>query len=490
VGALTDPAARRQAVVILTLAGLVKLAIAMTFPLGVDEAYAIAAARVFSWSFYDHPPLSFWAPVWSAQVFGESALAYRLPSLVCGLVTGAVLWKIARDLGGLRAGLWTVILWSLAPHMVFGSGLFVLPDAVLNMGGALAALALVRLVRDPSAGLGTWALGGVGLAIALGSKYQAGLIPFGVLSFMAVTGRWGWFARPGFWLATVLALTGLAPVILWNLSTDWASFAFHGSRTARSLQPVNFAVMLAGQMVYLLPATFVLALLAAVRALRGADGEKVLAHLALWPIVVFNLIFLVSDASFPHWSLPGFVFALPLAGLWLSRAPARGWRWALGISAVPLWALALAIVVHAPGGLLTRGSDPLPGWDNTIDVFDWSGLAPALQAAGALDGVEVVAAESWIEAGQMGTGLAQGLGQALPMAVLGDTPHHFAFHPAPDSGARALYLAPGRLGETDAEAVLARVRTIAPDAQALGTLVLPRGTTPYAAVVVVGFDWP
>ena len=474
-----DPWTRRAAL-LLALGMVLKIAIAATFPLGVDEAYMIGAARQISWSYYDHPPVGFWLPVASASVFGESLLAYRLPFLLCGLATGGLLYLIGAHLGGAKAGVFTLLVFLAAPHMALGSGAFVLPDAPLNLGGALAAYALVRMTAHDRPPLALWALGGAGLMLALASKYQGGLIPLAVLSFILATGRWRWLAQPGFWLAVAMGLVGALPVLVWNLGTDWASFAFHGSRTARSLQPANFAAMLAGQLVYLLPVTFGLALVAVWRARRGPPPEQVLAHLALWPILVFNGIFLVSDASFPHWTMPGFLFALPLVGALLARGVGRGLRWAfLGLGGA-IWALVAVLVVHIPTGLLGP-RDGFADWDRTEEVFDWSGLAPALRAAGVYDGGQVIVAASWIEAGQMSTGIAMGEGQAPRLHVLG-LPHHFRFH-ARASGA-ALYLVPDRLDR------LAEVPTAPEGATYLGTVALPRGGRPYAGVAVFGMSLP
>ncbi len=477
-----------KTIALFALAMSFKLLISITFPLGVDEAYAVAAARGFSLSFYDHPPLGFWAPVASAAVFGENLFAYRLPFLLCGAGTGWLLYLTARHLGGEKAGFFTLLLFAIAPHMALGSGAFVLPDGPLNLGGAMAAYALVRMADQPRPPVSLWIFGGVGLAIALGSKYQAGLVPFGVISFMLLSqDRWRWMTQPGFWLATVIALIGVAPVILWNVAHDWISFAFHGGRTARSLQLGNFAVMLAGQLAYLLPATFVVALIVAVRALKGAMGARVLAHLALWPIVVFNGIYLFSDASFPHWTMPGFVFALPLVGVWAAEGIPRAFRWVTIGTAAFLWAIVLALVVHVPTGILAPGEE-LADWDHTEDVFDWSGLAPALAAVAGYDGSQTIVVDSWIEAGQIGTGLA--MGGSVPKLYVRHTPHHFAITGAADAVGPALYLVPGRKDALNAESAVQTAQGLDANAQDLGMVVLNRAGQPYAGVSVVALTLP
>ena len=479
----------RRAGLLMALGMAFKIVVAGSFPLGVDEAYAIGAAREFSWSFYDHPPVGFWLPVASASLFGESALAYRLPFLLCGFGTGALLYLIGAHLGGAKAGFWTLALFLAAPHMLLGSGAFVVPDGPLNLGGALVAYALVRMADLDRPPLALWALAGLGLMLALGSKYQAGLIPFGVLSFMLATrGRWRWVLQPGFWLVVAMGLVGVAPVVIWNLANDWASFSFHGSRTARELQPGNFGAMLAGQLIYLLPATLILALIALRRGVTGARDMRVLTHLALWPIVIFNAIYLFSDASFPHWTMPGFVFALPLAGVLVSEGLGRVWRWAsLGFGAA-IWALLLALVIHIPTGLLGP-REGFADWDRTEEVFDWSGLSPALRATGAYDGSQIILVDSWIEAGQMSTGLAMGQGIAPTVRVIG-LPHHFGLMAQAKAQGAAIYLMPERADRLTPNSALERMREIDAEARDLGRIVLNRGGRTYAGVVVVGLTLP
>ncbi len=471
---------------LLLLAGMVfKLVVAWSFPLGVDEAYAVAVAREFSWSFYDHPPVGFWLPVASASVFGESALAYRLPFVLCGLGTGALLYLIGAHLGGAKAGFYTLLVFLIAPHMLFGSGAFVVPDGPLNLGGALVTCAMVHMADDDTPPMRFWVLGGFGLLLAMGSKYQAGLIPFGVLSFMFLTtGRWRWITQPGFWVAVGMGLVGVAPVIFWNIANDWVSFGFHGSRTERSLQLGNFAAMLAGQLIYLLPATFVLALIGLRRAFSANPSQRVLAHLALWPIILFNLIYLFSDASFPHWTMPGFVFALPLVGLALAEGISRVWRWAyIGFGGM-IWGLVLVLLVHIPSGVLAP-DEGIASWDRTEEVFDWSALASSLEVSVGFDGTQVILADSWIEAGQLSSGLAMGQGHAPVIRVLG-LPHHFGFMSGSRAQGEALYLVPDRADRLDADAALSRAQQIDPNARPLGHVILPRGARPYAGVVVIG----
>lgn len=479
---------RARAAGILGLVTLAKLVLAVVLPLGVDEAYQVAVARPLSLSYFDHPPLSFWAMAGSAALLGESVLAYRLPFVAMGAGTAWLLYLIGARLGGARAGLWAMVLYLAAPHMFFGSGLFVLPDGPLDLAGAVAGWLLVRMAGQARPPVWAWAALGAALAAGFMSKYQSALIPFSVFVFMGVwPGRWRWLIQPGFWVGVVIALLGTYPVLGWNIAHDWASFAFHGDRTERSLQLANFAVMGVGQALYLLPVTFGIALLAIWRGLRARLPEdRMLGWLAALPIAVFNGIFVFSDASFPHWTMPGFLFALPLAGAMMARAAPRLRWWLAGTGAV-IWGLVAFVALHATMGLLGP-KDRIADWDDTTAFFEWSDMGPILAERGDLAGVDLIAVPNWIEGGQIGAALP-----GWPMRVLDPgIPHHFALMPGAALGGSTLYLQPERLDSVAdrGAAALARLRGLDPMARALPPVVLTRGGQPYAGVIVIRMDLP
>ncbi len=485
---------RLRFLALLGLAVALRLVIAACSPLGVDEAYAVAIAREFSWSFFDHPPLGFWAPVVAARLSGlEWPLILRLPDLLFGALAAWFVYLIGEALAGRRAGLFALALFGFAPAFAL-AGVLILPDGPLAPAAALAVLWLVRIVKAGSAAtVGQWLWVGGGLALGLASKYQAGLIPLSVLAFaLATPGGRRWFATPGPYAASALGLVGLAPVLWWNAQNGWASFAFHVARTGDGLQAANFARMALGQALYLTPPVLVLGLVGIRAAIRSRDAAQgLVAAVALGPVVAFNLVYLFSAESFPHWTMLGWQFAMPLAGVWLARVDAARRRRALGWVAVwagLTWALLLVTVLHLNTGLLTRLGVLPPAWDRTTDAFDYRGLAPALAARGDLEGVALIASPYWIDAGAMSLAFAG----RLPIRVLWGNPHHFGFMRANRRGGTALLLAPDTIARARAALpeLLARAREIDPQARALAPVILPRGGRDYAAVNVIRLHLP
>lgn len=413
---------------LLALSLALRLALAVWMPLGTDEAYAITVGRSFSPSFFDHPPAGFWLPGLSALLTGaEGPLVWRLGFVLAGSVTGWALWRIGAEVGGPRAGLATLVLWLVAPHMVLGSGLMAVPDAPLNMGLALATLVMVRALRQPGprAPFGVFALWGLCAALALASKYQAALYLAAMLVFLLATPRLrGWAAQPAPWLGAAIALLGFVPVLVWNLQTDFASFRFHAGRTGGGLAVENLATMLAGQALYLLPPVMLLAALAVWRGWRGALAARMLAVLAGVQIVAFHGVYAFGTDTLPHWTMSGWMLALPLAGDWLARSAARGrWRWGIAAFAGPVWGLIAVLIWHATTGALTAGLSPAPEWDRQTELVSLDALPAALAQGDWLEGAQGVLADDWLPAGQIGAGLRL----ALPVQVAGEDRRHFAF---------------------------------------------------------------
>ncbi|MCB1368461.1 MAG: glycosyltransferase family 39 protein [Rhodobacteraceae bacterium] len=479
--------------IILALSFALKLVLVTITPIGIDEAYGIAVGRSLSLSFFDHPPLSFWAPGIAARLSGiEHPLVYRAPFLIAGLVTTWAMYAIGVRLGGVRVGLWTAGLYAIAPFFVISTGVLIVPDGPLALFSALTVLSLVRIAgHGDRAPMAWWLLAGLTLALALMSKYQAAWIPVAVLVFMLINPRGRrWFGQAAPWLGVLVGLLGLLPVLVWNLQHGWISFTFHGSRAGGGMSADNILRMLVFQAIFLLP-TGLLAVLIGIRlAFRRPVRPEVLllAIIALGPVLIFNVIYLTSRGSFAHWAMPGWQFALPLAGLWLAglgEATARRFRnWAGGF-AIAIWLPVLLLVIHAQTGFLTRPfTDAAPDWDRTEEVFNLGGLRPGLEARGLWQEADLLMAADWVNGGLVDTAT----GAVLPMRIADlRSAHHFVFMEGAAATGTALLLEPSRLKLADQTAarLLGMAQAYDANAEILPPVILNRGGVPYVAVAVV-----
>ena len=153
------------------------------------------------------------------------------------------------------------------------------------------------------------------------------------------------------------------------------------------------------------------------------------------------------------------------------------------------YVLALLAVFQIRTGALTRlVHEAPPAWDNTINVFDYRDLRPALEARGDLEGIDMIATPGWIEAGLISAAFRG----ELPLRVLWTNPHHFGFMQGQAAGGDALLLVPAMLQAAPGQLpdLLARARRIDPNATALEPVILNRGPEPYAAVNVIRLRLP
>ncbi|MBN9552390.1 MAG: glycosyltransferase family 39 protein, partial [Alphaproteobacteria bacterium] len=429
----TSPASRAMLLIAAFLA--LRLGLATVIPLSIDEAYAVVVSRSHSLSYFDHPPLGFALARLMADVTGcECRFAVRLPYVLLGSLSALLLFDLTRLAYGASAAFWAVACYSVAPFFLISAGHFVVPDGPLDFFLLASAwlAAPMLLGGETRHGLPRWIAAGLALGLALMSKYQAGLFAISAFTLLAVTksGR-AQLRTPGPWLAAVIAAIGLIPVLLWNMRHSWISLAFQSGRGMATeghlLHPANLGLTLLGQVAYLWPTVWLVAMACLWRAARpgAAPADRLFLMLAAPQVVFFDVIALLSAHSLPHWSMSGFLFAFPLAGQWCRDFSRRHSGWlntSLAVPAITVPLLAIGFAVQARTGAFTRPFfDRAPKFDINWQIVDWSALAD--KAEGNLGGNAFVVASNWMQAARIGAAIGPG----FPIQVLPGDPRHFQF---------------------------------------------------------------
>ncbi|MFZ2099016.1 MAG: glycosyltransferase family 39 protein [Oricola sp.] len=445
--------AKRQALRLIAGFLVLRLVVSWVFPATVDESYAIAVSRGWSLSYFDHPPVGFTLAHLMAWLSGtESTFVVRLPFIFAGAVSAWLVWDITRLAYGEKAAFWALAWFSVAPFFFISAGHFIVPDGPLNLG-LLATLRLVLpdlLAPGRRLHAGRWFAAGVFFALALASKYQAVLFGVSALAFLlASPPHRRLFASPVLWATLAIALLGLVPTLVWNAQNGWISFAFQSGRAGAGtpgLQLRNLASTALGQMLYLLPGTWIVIMVTAtcgiLRPVTVAD--RLFAWFAILPPALFLAIALVSRNSLPHWAMSGFLFGFPLAGRWTARALPRYSRairlsWRASALGIPL--LALLVGLQTGAGLFTRPFyDAAPRWDFDWQMTDWTALREAWPQLGAPGAVVV---RNWVTGAKAG----HALGPDVAVFPIQD-PRHFQYL-ATGSPAKAIAVHAARPHETE-----------------------------------------
>jgi 4-amino-4-deoxy-L-arabinose transferase-like glycosyltransferase len=430
------PALVLPSLLVLLGAGLLmQLLLGASVHLSPDEAhYALYGSRP-DWSYFDHPPLVGWVQIPFAALGGADFLMRLVPSF-CWLLAAVMLWRwVPRWLAASATGesapggaagsdAWlggcAVVLLLSAPLLNL-LGLALVPDTLL-LPLCLGVMALTWRLRAPDQApqLRLWALLGLLLGLCGLSKYTAVFIGIGALAALGSSHRWRLFALPGFWLALVLALASITPVIYWNVVHDWISFTYQTQHAAgtrewklgRVLATVLIQVICYGP---LLAVTLGVGVARLWRAGRGDESNRpavpgfgLLGFVACFaaPAATTALLLSGRGSSLPHWTAYMWVVCIPVAVVGarhLSTVAPRLLRALLALQVVCVLLLVTAMLSGGPFAETGSQAKAKPGESfrakgqvNPItDLYGWEVAARQAQVLAKAQGIEKLAVRNW-----------------------------------------------------------------------------------------------
>jgi hypothetical protein len=257
-----------------------------------------------------------------------------------------------------------------------------------------------------------WLASGLCGGLALFAKYSAALTILGACLYLATHKEHRrWLRRPEPYLAGLVAILVFLPVLIWNATHGWASFAFQAGRAeGAKFLPAMPLVTVGGEALFLLPWIWLPLMLVFVRAIwRGPREWRgwLLSCLAAPPILVFTLVSAWSSHRvLYHWAAPGYLMLFPLLGALVAHDLDRGRRvtriWLAGTAVFVLAGLALAGTQVRYGWLPGFASYFPAGKDPSLDAVDWTDLRTALAARGLEGRLDlVVAGINWHDTGKI-----------------------------------------------------------------------------------------
>jgi 4-amino-4-deoxy-L-arabinose transferase-like glycosyltransferase len=395
------------AIICVFIAAVIHLALGFSIEFSVDEAHYALYAQNLAWSYFDHPPLVGWIQ-WPLVALTSSEGVIRFIPELLWVISTYLVYQVTVELHhliqGRNAGYLTsalpsanlcgllAILTVIAAPMLHILAIGLLPDTLLApLSLGLMWMALRWLSKDHFS-MGDWLLTGVLFGLAGLSKYTAVFTAFAFLVVFLSSPRKAWITKVGFWLALVIALLIISPVLYWNWVNDWISFKYqlaHGGGGEWLWRRLGAYI---GIQVLVFGPLFILGCVVFLKDCVHTSKISLFALLGFFVIPFIIFTSLSGGGGLPHWTSPAWFCLAPFAGIGLAKAWATQHRqWIRFLLTIQIVLCLIGFGYVLSGGINTASvkSNPI------ADLYGWRAagqksaeLVKATKAAG-------IAVQNW-----------------------------------------------------------------------------------------------
>lgn len=441
---------QRYLVMLLLVTAVVRTLLAASFVLDNDEVYYWTYALYPSQSYFDHPPMVAWLiKMFTLNLNFNHEAFVRMAAVVAGTINILLIYSIGKKLRDELTGWYAALLYTSSVYCFIIAGTFILPDSPQSFFWLAALRLMLDVVPDRQLTAGSrWRMLITGVLLGAGmlSKYTTAFLWLALILIIVIRNR-RWLMTWQFYVANLLVLLIFSPVIAWNVSNSFISFAFHGGRVTVSEQVLNFnsfITELGGELLYSNPVNLIIIILALAAIFRrkltagNNDNVVVLLWSALPLIVIFWFVSLFRN-TLPHWSGPGYMTLIPLAALWIRSLNDKYFPGMIRASLLFLAVLLLLSIVR-----ITTGIVPWPGEsseitrkgekDISLELYGWrtlkhefTELSAKYETAGDMPAGAPIVSYRWFPAANLEYYAAKPTGRFVLAAGSLSAIHQYAF---------------------------------------------------------------
>lgn len=322
---------RLSAWAVILLVFLVHVGLASSVPLGVDEAHYALYALFPDLSYFDHPPMVGWLQMLVSPL-GFNEFTVRLIPALLYAISSLLVYRLSFRLfpSGPASQGWIAVFLLNSSLILQLMGWGLVPDLPLMVFALLAVDRAYQVYESNR--LTDWLVLGVVFGLAGLSKYTAVFLPLGLVLFMIQHKGLSWLAQTGPWLAALVSLVIISPVLIWNAQNDWVSLAYQFDRGV-GVKEWELGEALGMQVAQMLLYT-ILAYVAAIAATFACIRKKLPeaasapAWLVIWSAMPSLLVISWSAGDgtvLPNWPAMGWTLMAPLSAYWIATRWEKIW---------------------------------------------------------------------------------------------------------------------------------------------------------------------
>lgn len=369
---------------------MVKIVLANLLELGNDEVYYYTYAIQPDWNHFDHPPMVGWMIRLSTlNLFWLSDLSMRLGSIVSAALATILIFETGAIIKNDRAGFIAALLYNLSIYTSIIAGLFVLPDSPQLLFFTASIYLMTKWVVKPNLfKIIDWILLGLCIGFATLSKVHGLYLWAGFGAFL-IFHQPKTFKQPYLYVAGILSLLCLIPIVYWNVQNEFITYTFHSKRVAHSsIHLDTFLQQVLGEFLYQNPLVYITSLIALLnwRRIKSMVAQEEIVALLLWlslPLIATFWVLSLLNPTLPHWTGPGFIALFILAGLYWSEKSLefipRLIQWAIGLMGAIIISFVLLVYVF-PMQLGSLKQENLGEYNPINDVTGWKPFKASFEA--------------------------------------------------------------------------------------------------------------
>lgn len=310
----------RMTLIFVGVLTLLRLAVAPTFGLGVDEAHYFLYARFLDWSYVDHPPLVGWTHWPLYALLGTNEFLVRLPAIILFAGVSVFVYRFTLSFSASGPISFLSVVAVNSCFILNAMGIMLLPDCFL----LLLVFPLMTTIRKISetGEIRHFIWLGLLLGVAGLAKYTAVLFVPPLVIFLIIKRQYRLIFSPGMFLAAGIALIIISPVLYWNMQNDYISFRYQGGHVLASTRPSikSFFVSLLAQFGAYSPFLFLMAFYGLYKGWKSKDDRIRLSVLFGGVILSFFFYSSLYERTLPHWPSLFYLLFIPIGAYYLLSA--------------------------------------------------------------------------------------------------------------------------------------------------------------------------
>ena len=347
--------------------------------LGNDESYYWTFSKQLQWNYFDHPPMvALWIKFFTANLLLEDYLFFlRLGSLIGCAIASYFIYKTIASLHSEKAGFLGVFLYNISFYASITAGLFIMPDTPQMVFWTASMYWVTQIMADDKK-MWPWIFFGICAGLSIMSKIHGVFIWGGVFLYTLFYKR-SWFTNKGLYVAAIITVIIISPILIWNIQNDFITLRFHGERVVikseSSLNLMGIIRELIGQLVINNPFTFGLILFFFSRKITPhvTNAIRVFKLMGI-PLLIIIFSISIFRTTLPHWSGPAYISLLPIAATGLAEMSLEQFKFFI-ISAFGFTVIAMLLIVIAvnfyPGTFSNVAGASLGKTDISLDAYGW-----------------------------------------------------------------------------------------------------------------------